>query len=218
VSVDGDLASPMSTDAQIDDALPGEIPGWLQRLAALGWRILVVVAIVIVVAAVAVRLSTVTASIIFATLVAATIAPAYRTVRMDRDWSATKAALVMSLVALTALAAIATLVVLTFAPYVSEFVTSVRTGVAAVTAYATSAGLPEQVVALLGLSIQNAESSITDAIASFAGPIAEAVTVVILGGFLTFYVLHDYEKAWGLLIRDLDERPAVRERRSSCWR
>jgi putative heme transporter len=206
VSVDGDLSSPMSTDVPIDDSHPGEIPGWLQRLAALGWRILVVVAMVIVVAAVAVRLSTVTASIIFATLVAATIAPAYRTVRVDRDWSATKAAVVMSLVALTGLALIATVVVLTFAPYVSEFVTSVRAGAAAITAYATTAGLPEEVVTLLGLSMQRAETWITDGIASLAGPIAEAVTVVILGGFLTFYVLHDYEKAWALLIRDLDQR------------
>ena len=221
MSVDGDLSSRPSLDAPaadaraadapnaeapIDDARVGEIPGWLNRLAALGWRTLVVVAMVVVVGAVAVRLSTVTGSIIFAALVAATIAPAYRSVRIDRGWTATKAAVVMSLVALTGLALIATVVVLTFAPYVAELVTSVRNATANLTALATTAGLPDEVVTLLGFSVNGIEAWISDAVSSLVTPIAEGVTIVILGGFLTFYVLHDYEKAWPLLIRDLPER------------
>ncbi len=221
MSADGNLSSPRSIDAPsvdvaigdapiaaapIDDARIGDIPGWLQRLAALGWRTLVVVAMIAVVAAVAVRLSTVTGSIIFAALVAATIAPAYRSVRVDRGWSATKAAVVMSLVALTGLALIATVVVLTFAPYVAELVTSVRNATANLTSLATAAGLPDEVVTLLGLSINGIEAWISNAVASLVTPITEGVTIVILGGFLTFYVLHDYEKAWPLLVRDLPER------------
>jgi predicted PurR-regulated permease PerM len=206
VSVDGDLVTPPSPDIPIGDARPGGIPGWLQRLAALGWRTLVVVAMVVVMAAVAVRLSTVTASIIFAALVAATIAPAYRSVRVDRGWSATKAAVVMSLVALTGLALIATVVVLTFAPYISELFSSLRVAAASLTSLATSGGLPDEVVTLLGFSINNVEAAVSEAIASIVAPIAEGVTVVILGGFLTFYVLHDYEKAWPVLIRDLPDR------------
>src|SRR6185503_19056439 len=122
VSVDGDPSDSSPADLPDDEHRPLEVPGWLQRLAAISWRTLVVVGMLIVIAVVAVRLSTVTASIIFAGLVAATIAPAYRAVRVDRGWTATKAAVVMSVVALTGLALIATLVVLTFAPFVSEFV------------------------------------------------------------------------------------------------
>ena len=216
VSDDGDLSRRPSAhapdtdaaivDPQIDDARVGDIPGWLNRLAALGWRTLVVVAMIVVVGALAVRLSTVTGSIIFASLVAATIAPAYRSVRVDRGWTATKAAVVMSLVALTGLALIATIVVLTFAPYVAQLVTSVRDAAANLSSLATTAGLPSEVVALLGFSINGLEAWISDAVSSLVTPIAEGVTIVILGGFLTFYVLHDYEKAWPLLVRDLPDR------------
>jgi putative heme transporter len=222
VSADADLSRPPTSDnpidapidgpadTPIDAARPSEIPGWLQRLAALGWRTLVVVAMVVVVATVAVRLSTVTASIIFAALVAATIAPAYRAARVDRGWTATKAAVVMSLVALTGLALIATLVVLTFAPYIGELVTSVRSAAASLSTLAATAGLPQEVVTLLGVSINSIEAWIADAVASLVAPIAEAVTVVILGGFLTFYVLHDYEKALPVFIRDLDDAHKAR--------
>jgi putative heme transporter len=206
VSVDGDPSNPSPADLPDDEHRPLEVPGWLQRLAAISWRTLVVVGMLIVIAVVAVRLSTVTASIIFAGLVAATIAPAYRAVRVDRGWTATKAAVVMSVVALTGLALIATLVVLTFAPFVSEFVATVRTGADALASLATNAGLPEQAVTLLRVSMDNVETWIADAVSSLVGPIAAAVTVVILGGFLTFYVLHDSDTAWSLVIRDLPER------------
>ena len=62
-----------------------------------------------VLVSIAVRLSTVTASIIFAILVAASVAPAYRYVRTGRGWAASKSAAVLCVVALSALAISVTL-------------------------------------------------------------------------------------------------------------
>src|SRR4029450_5817512 len=90
--------------------------------------------------------------------------------------------------------------------FVSEFVATARTGADALASLATNAGLPEQAVTLLRVSMDNVETWIAEAGSSLVVPIAAAVTVVILGGFLTFYVLHDSDTAWSLVIRDLPER------------
>ena len=80
-----------------------------------------------------------------------------------------------------------------------------KAGVTELTAYAASAGVPDTATALLSRSIEATEAWITDAIGQLVGPIAEAVTVLILGGFLTFYVIQDGHKAWAMAIRDLDD-------------
>jgi putative heme transporter len=205
VAVDSQAPDPSPVGTALDEAGGTLVPGWLRLLGAFGWRILVVVAIAVVIGTLAVRLSTVTLSIIFAALLAAAVAPLYRHVRVDRGWSTTKAAAVLSLVALSALVITVTVVVLIVAPYLVELVTMLHAGVAELTAYAASAGVPETATALLGRSIDATEAWITDAIGQLVGPIAEAVTVLILGGFLTFYVIQDGHKAWAIAIRDLDD-------------
>ncbi|HET9084485.1 MAG TPA: AI-2E family transporter [Candidatus Limnocylindrales bacterium] len=179
------------------------VPGWLRRLGALGWRILAVLAMVVVLVSIAVRLSTVTASIIFAILVAASVAPAYRYVRTGRGWAASKSAAVLCVVALGALAVSVTIVLLTFAPYVGQLIEGVREGVTAITSFLSSAGVPDDAVALITGSVTDFQEWIGGAVSNLVGSIADAATVVILGGFLTFYVLYDYEKAWSTAIRDL---------------
>ena len=67
------------------------VPGWLQCLAAIGWRVLAVAALILVLIQIALVLSTVTASILVAAIVAATFAPFVLALR-DRGWSRIKAA------------------------------------------------------------------------------------------------------------------------------
>jgi predicted PurR-regulated permease PerM len=158
----------------------------------------------VVIVSMAVRLSTVTASIIFAILIAASVAPAYRYVRTGRGWAASKAAAVLCVVALSALALSVTIIVLTFAPYVGQMVDSVRQGVTAITTFLSSVGVPDDAVAIIAGSVTDFQEWLGGAASSLIGSIADAATVVILGGFLTFYVLYDYDKAWSTAIRDLD--------------
>ncbi len=67
------------------------VPGWLERLAAVGWRVLATIALGLVLIWIAVLLGTVTASILVAAIVAATFAPFVLTLRR-RGWSRIKAA------------------------------------------------------------------------------------------------------------------------------
>ncbi|MFL5685548.1 MAG: AI-2E family transporter [Chloroflexota bacterium] len=202
---DHEDVSPASVpDAGLDLGGGDLVPGWLRRLGALGWRILAVLAMAVVLVSIAVRLSTVTASIIFAILVAASVAPAYRYVRTGRGWAATKAAAVLCIVAFSALALSVTVIVLTFGPYVGQLLTSINDGVAAMTTFLSRVGVPDEAVAIITRSVADLEAWIGGAVSQVIGSIADAATVVILGGFLTFYVLHDYDKAWTSAIRGLD--------------
>ena len=204
MAVDADVPATPPADSPIDLAGGDMVPGWLRRLGALAWRILAVLAMGFLLVSIAVTLSTVTASIIFAALVAASVAPTYRYVRTGRGWAATKAAAVLCVVALSALALSVLVIVLTFAPFVGQLLTTIQAGVTGISTFLTDAGLPDEAVALVGRSIAETQEWITGALAGLIGSIANAGTVVILGGFLTFYVLHDYDRAWSMVIRDLD--------------
>ena len=59
------------------------VPGWLVRLAAIGWRVLVTLALGVVLFGIAGQLATVAASIILGLILAATLAP-YVTERRAR--------------------------------------------------------------------------------------------------------------------------------------
>ena len=72
------------------------VPGWLQRLAAVGWRLVAAILLGLVLLAIAVKLGTVTASILIAAIVAATFAPYVLALRR-RGWSRIKAAAAASL-------------------------------------------------------------------------------------------------------------------------
>ena len=67
------------------------VPGWLVRLAAIGWRVLVTLALAVVLFGIAVQLATVVWSIILALIRAATLAP-FVSERRARGSSRAKAA------------------------------------------------------------------------------------------------------------------------------
>ena len=59
-----------------DQGTTGVVPGWLANLAAFGWRVLVIVALLVVVAFAAKQLWVVTATIVVSVIVSAVLAPA----------------------------------------------------------------------------------------------------------------------------------------------
>ena len=64
-----------TTNGQPPSQSDWEVPSWLTRLAAIGWRVLVTVAFGAFVVGFAIYLSTVTLSILFAVIAVATLGP-----------------------------------------------------------------------------------------------------------------------------------------------
>src|SRR5882672_1823979 len=110
--------------SQIAAELPpdsGLVPGWLERLAAIGWRLLVTIALGLVLLWIAVLLSTVTASVLVAAIVAATFAPFVLALR-DRGWSRIKAAAAVFLGAMLVILATLVVIGLAFLPAIKSTV------------------------------------------------------------------------------------------------
>jgi predicted PurR-regulated permease PerM len=201
---------PNASDAQDaatqPDAAGAElVPGWLRRLGAIGWRVLVIAAIGLVALTVVVNLSTVTGSILFASIIAATVAPLYGSLRESRGWSHTQAAAVVSVIGLAGVVLAVVLMAFAFVPYVVSIIRTANEGFADLEALLQSAGVPDAAIFLVDRAAQNFQEWLANAVAQVVGPVASAVTIFILGGFLTFYLLQDGAKAWSIALRDLDD-------------
>jgi predicted PurR-regulated permease PerM len=178
------------------------VPGWLERLAANGWRILVTLALALVLIRIAVELATVSAAILVALIIAATFAPYARRLR-ERGWDRTRAAAVVSLAALTAAVLVFGLLLLAFAPYVRDVLEGIRTGALSIADWLVEVGAPPEAVALLGLGVDALRDGLAGILADLVGPIAALVTALILGGFLTFFLLQDGDRAWAWAVSPL---------------
>src|SRR4029079_7930921 len=127
--------------------------GWLQRVAAFGWRLIATLLFVLVVAQAMILLSTVTVAIVIALIIAATFAPYVKRLR-DRGWSRAKAAAGVSLLALGAVTLAIVILAIVFLPYVSDLISTVRAGGQQVGAWLASANLPRGISGLVGLVIE----------------------------------------------------------------
>jgi predicted PurR-regulated permease PerM len=179
------------------------VPGWLRRIAAIGWRVLAALALGLVLVAIALTLSTVTAAVIVGLIVASTFAPYVHRLR-QRGWDRTMAAAAVSGMALLAIVVAIVVIVLAFAPYLGDLLAAVRAGVEDIQAWLLSIGAPSDVTAVIDRVIASVEDWVGGAISSIVGPIAALVTVLILGGFLTFFLLQDGDRAWAAITREMD--------------
>ncbi len=193
-----------AADAPVDLGGGALVPGWLQRLAALGWRVLVSVAMGLVLATIAIQLQVVTGSILFAFIVVAAVAPLYRRT-VERGWSPTKASAAVSAVALGMVVLVVILVAAAFTPYLVALVRAAEQGVQDMLAALVAAGVPQEVIDLLDSAVDGFEGWLASAAQQIIGPIANLVTIFILGGFLTFYLLVDGAKAWRITLSELDD-------------
>ena len=184
---------PLLESIGADDAL---VPGWLRRLAAIGWRVLATLALGVVLVFAAVQLAIVTAAIIVGMIISATLAPWVHRLRRDRGWGRTKAAGAVTGAGVLILAAAIVLLVLAFVPYVDDVIASVRAGFAALSTWLQSISVPPEAVGTIDDFGSSVQAWITGAIESLIAPIASTVTILLLAGFLTFFLLQDGDKAW----------------------
>jgi predicted PurR-regulated permease PerM len=179
-----------------------EIPLWLLRLGGLGWRILVVLLLALVMVAVAWTLSTMTASIVVAALSATGVWPIVRGLRA-RGWGIARAAAAGTAVvfgAVIAVIAIAAIVLVANGPAI---VAAVRSGVDALHADAASGRLPPEIADALESLTGSTQSWLAANLAAIGNQVATLFTVLLLGGFTTFYVLADDGHGWAWLTQAL---------------
>lgn len=170
-------------------------PEWLAWLGAIGWRLLATIGIVLVVIWLSIQLSTTTASILVAGIVSATFAPYVMALRA-RGWGRSKAAGVVTLGAVLTITAIAIVIAIAFIPQIASMVTSLQTGVERLQTIAGDITLPPEYAAIIGKIVDDIRAWVTAEVSAIASVGAIVVTVAILAGLLTFYLLQDGDKAF----------------------
>ncbi|HSS36516.1 MAG TPA: AI-2E family transporter, partial [Patescibacteria group bacterium] len=182
----------MSVPGQPASDRPSLAPVWLDHLAALGWRVLVTVALAAVVVWLALILDTITVSVLVAVIIAATFAPLATALR-NRGWSRTKTAAVVTVGAILVITAVIVLIVLAFVPYVPDIIAGIQAGLTKAQANLAASGV--STTELSGVEAQ-AQAWLSDHISAIVGAVGTAVTIAILGGILLFFLLQDGDKAW----------------------
>ena len=122
------------------------VPSWLRRLAAIGWRVLVVAGLVVIAMALVVKLATVTASILVAFLICATFGPASDALRR-RGWSKAKTAGIVTLAVIGIFVGAIVLIILAVLPAVSDIQALVDRGINQVAEWMVSTGLSTDLAA-----------------------------------------------------------------------
>jgi putative heme transporter len=179
------------------------VPLWFDRLAANGWRVLVSVAFGLVIASVAIALSTVTASLLVALIAAAALAPTVRGLRA-RGISPTPAAAIACVAGLAVLIVAIVVMAIAIGPYAKDVVVAIEDGISDVRAQLASLGLPPLVSQAFDQLADAVLAGLSLDVTAYLGSIGSLVTVAILGGFLTFFLLQDGDDAWRMLTSSLE--------------
>jgi predicted PurR-regulated permease PerM len=173
----------------------GLVPGWLQRLAAIGWRLLAAVVLGVVSIRIAVLLSTVTASVLVAAIIAATFAPFVLALR-DRGWSRIKAAAAVFLAAAVVIVATLIIIGLAFLPYAAQVVEDLSAGIETLKSLMAQYTIPPEVADTIDHATKGLQAWLSASASEIATNIGTVATVGLLATFLTFFFLMDGDKAW----------------------
>jgi predicted PurR-regulated permease PerM len=185
------------------------VPDWLVNLAALGWRLLAIAALLVVLWMLCTLLWTVTAAIAVAVVVSAVFAPVVLRLR-GRGRSRTAAAAIVWVIALLVIIGVSLLLAIAFLPYLADATAAIQQGVAALQAQLAELQAPPWVASAIGTVIESMRTASGDAGGGVVSAAAEWVTVAILAAFLVFFFLRDGDRAWFWTFQDLDERKRER--------
>ncbi len=178
------------------------VPSWLARLAAIGWRVFVTLAFGAFVIAFAIYLSTVTLSILFALIAVATLGPFNERLRA-RGWGGAKAAAGTIGTTVLIVGGALLLIGLALIPFLIDVADYLHVGLERLSTELASANVPADVAATATQAIQQIETWLSEQASAIVGALVEVGTVVMLGLFLTFYLLLDGDKAWDLGLEGL---------------
>ena len=185
------------------------IPDWLVNLAALGWRFIVIAALVVVLWALAGLLWTVSAAIAIAIVIAAAFAPFALRLRA-RGRSPSAAAAIVWVVAIAVITGAVLLLSFALLPYVGALVDQVKLGIAALEAQLAVMNVPPAVAESARTAIDAARAAVGAAVGDIVEAAAGAITVMILASFLVFFFLKDGDRAWVWIFQAVSDQKRER--------
>jgi predicted PurR-regulated permease PerM len=171
------------------------VPDWLGNLAALGWRVLAMAALLIAAWLLASLLWVVTASIAVAIVISASFAPYVVRLRA-RGRSRAMAAAIVWAAALLILVGTMVILALALVPYAVDGVRFLTAAVAKLKTDLAAYNVPPEVTDALGNVVVALRTASGDAVGSVVSSAASVVTVAILATFLVFFFLKDGDRAW----------------------
>ncbi len=186
-----------------DEADARLVPPWLHRVAAVGWRLLASVAFGLVLVAIALELASATAATLVALVLAAALAPTARRLRAG-GMSRTAAAAVTCVVAGALIVGAAVVVIVALVPDAVAIVNAVTSGLEDVRAQLVALGVPELALRTYDRVVDSLLGLFSLDVTSLAGSVISLGTVLVLGTFLTFFLVQDGDRGWAWLMRSLD--------------
>lgn len=185
------------------------VPAWLENLAELGWRVLVIVALVVVAVYLGSQIANVMAAIGLAIIVAVVLAPFVIKMR-DGGRSRSSAALRAWLLTLGVGTALLILAAVALLPYLVDILQGLQAGQDEAQTFVGDLQLPTWLNTLVTDGIKQAESFSGDAISSAVGSVANLVGIIIIAVFLLYFFLRDGDKAWAWLFQWIGEEKRER--------
>ena len=171
------------------------VPEWLANLAALGWRVIAIGALVVIIWLLASSLWTVTASVAVAIVIAAFFAPWVLALRR-RGMSRTKAAGVVWAAALAVVLGAIVVLAVALLPYVAELLTALEQAVTNLQAALAAADIPPAVADAVHAVLRAMRDGAGGSASDLTANAAQIATIGILATFLVFFFLQDGDRAW----------------------
>ncbi|HYO41964.1 MAG TPA: AI-2E family transporter [Candidatus Limnocylindrales bacterium] len=181
---------------------PVLVPAWLVRSADVGWRLLATAGIAIVVGIVASTIPVSTTATLVSLVFAAAIAPTTLRLR-DRGLPRMVAAGISFGAGAVLIVATVVVLLLVLVPDLRAVATAVGQGLDAVRDRLADAGAPDQVSLLVDRLGESLQASLVPDTGELAGLAANVGTVLVLGFFLTFFLLADGDKGWSWAVSAL---------------
>ncbi len=186
-------------------SVPGssqQVPSWLVHLAAVGWRVLAIVALALAVLAMCVALSTTVMSLLLGFIMAATLAPFAQRLRA-RGWSGLKAAGAVTGGLVLAVFVVLALVFVALAPHVAAMAGAIMAGIDEFQAWLATLPSGSEMVVVVDHLTDVITAWLTGQASVIVGAIATIGTIAMLGLFMTFFLLADGDKAWTLSVSSM---------------
>ena len=181
---------------------PVLVPGWLVRSGAVGWRILAVVGVAVVAGLVVATIPVSVTATLVSMVLAAALAPTALRLRAAGRSRTVAAAITFGAAAILIVGATVLLLVL-LVPDLRAVVAAVEVGIAGIRDRLAEMGAPENASQFLDNLATSVSASITPDPGAVAGTLITVGTVIVLGTFLTFFLLADGDSGWTWLMRSL---------------